>query len=56
MYSERLAGLDQYTGADVSRPMTADAQAILETPRTQDRLALLLHLITDINGRLSRGR
>ena len=49
-----LLGLDQYTGADVSRPMTPDAQAILEVPRTQDRMALLLRLITDINGRLPR--
>ena len=47
-----LLGLDQETSEDVSRPMTSDGQAILETARTQDRLALLLHVITGINNRL----
>ena len=47
-----LLGLDRKTSEDVSRPMTSDGQAILETARTQDRLALLLHVITGINNRL----
>ena len=49
-----LLGLDPQTGADVSRPMGPEGQAILETARTQERMALLLYLITDINNRLPR--